>query len=94
MKIKENQEQSDFNTKSLTSIPFGGPIVFSIFVHHVDQVNLFGLRKAICGANALVCLDHADGSMSMLTCQISITNRDRTERFCVKNSFFFRRLSN
>ena len=26
MKIKENQEKSDFNTKSLTSIPFGGPI--------------------------------------------------------------------
>ena len=23
MKIKENQEKSDFNTKSLTSIPFG-----------------------------------------------------------------------
>ena len=27
MKIKENQEKSDFNRKSLTSIPFGGPIV-------------------------------------------------------------------
>ena len=26
MKIDENQEESDFNTKSLTSIPFGGPI--------------------------------------------------------------------
>ena len=26
MKIKENQEKSDFNRKSLTSIPFGGPI--------------------------------------------------------------------
>ena len=26
MKIVENQEQSDFHTKSLTSIPFGGPI--------------------------------------------------------------------
>ena len=27
MNIDENQENSDFNTKSLTSIPFGGPIV-------------------------------------------------------------------
>ena len=26
MKIDENQENSDFNTKSLTSIPFGGAI--------------------------------------------------------------------
>ena len=27
MKIDENQEKSNFNTKSFTSIPFGGPIV-------------------------------------------------------------------
>ena len=26
MNIDEHQEKSDFNTKSLTSIPFGGPI--------------------------------------------------------------------
>ena len=26
MKIDEHQEKSNFNTKSLTSIPFGGPI--------------------------------------------------------------------
>ena len=26
MKIEENLEKSDFNIKSLTSIPFGGPI--------------------------------------------------------------------
>ena len=26
MKNKENQKKTDFNTKSLTSIPFGGPI--------------------------------------------------------------------
>ena len=37
MKITENQEQTDFNWKSLTSIPFGGPIcILSGVASHFD----------------------------------------------------------
>ena len=42
MKIDENQEKSDFNRKSLTSIPFGGPICFVNL-----QANLIILQRDV-----------------------------------------------
>ena len=40
MKIDENQEKSDFNTKSLTSIPFGGPTTAAT-MHRMRIVTVF-----------------------------------------------------